>query len=76
MICISETWLHNNISNVLMNFVGYKSYRQDRQGNLDVKQWGVGLMVYITTSLFGFSNVIAPLCNMSITMTGNLYTEF
>ena len=66
VICISETWLHNNVSNALLTFNGYRSYRQDRHGNHGVKQRGGGIMVYIKENLYGFSNSIPLFCNITL----------
>ena len=68
VVCVSETWLHDKISDTLLTFNGYKSYRQDRQGNDNVKQRGGGLMVYIKDPIFGFSNIIPLLCKISVNL--------
>ena len=68
VICVSETWLHDKLATSLMMFDGFKSFRQDRQGNNVVKQRGGGLMVYIKDNLFGFSNTIPLLCSISVNL--------
>ena len=69
VICISESWLHDKIVNSMTTLNGYKSYRQDRQGNGEVKhRGGGGLMVYVKENIFGFSNIIPQFCNISVNL--------
>ena len=65
VICVGETWLHDKITNSQMMFNGYKSFRQDRQGNHEVKHRGGGLMAYIKENLFCFANIIPMFCKIS-----------
>ena len=64
IICISESWLHDNISNTLLKFNGYNSFRRDNPGNSELKQRGGGLLVYVKEALYVFSNIIPLLCNI------------
>lgn len=47
IICLTETWLNNNITSDAVQIPGYLMFREDRQGD----QRGGGVAVYVSTRL-------------------------
>ena len=57
VICISESWLHEKISDSTIEFEGYNMFRQDRgRDDAIIKKRGGGLVVYIKNNLAPYSN--------------------
>ena len=57
IIALSETWLHYNIPNCLIDEPGYSVIRQDRtcdSNNNNVKSKGGGLLFYVKNNIFDY----------------------
>ena len=62
IIALSETWLHHNIPDCMVNESGYSIIRQDRSNdnNKEIKAKGGGLLFYVKTT---YSKYISKLDN-------------
>ena len=56
IIALSETWLHYNIRDCLIEEPGYSIMRQDRttETGFNVKSRGGGLLIYIKNNLWNY----------------------
>ena len=75
IICVGETWLSQNHTDNMINLVGYKPFRYDRQGDLNLtrtrirsKQRVGGLLIYVCDKLAGYSTILSDITSCADTL--------
>ena len=64
IITFSETWLNASLSSKIVEIDGYKSFRQDREGNKRKVKRGGGLITYTYNELASNTEMLSEISSL------------